>query len=523
MRKRGDTSADEASLMKSGANYDQEETKVHSTSTSGWNGDGKNIVLLLLLYLLQGIPLGLIASIPLMLQNRQVSYKEQAQFSLVYWPFSLKLLWAPIVDSVYSTRMGRRKTWLVPVQYALGLFMLVLSSRVDHLLGSEESSTPDIGQLTMVFFILNFLAATQDIAVDGWALTMLKRQNVGYASTCNSVGQTAGYFLGYVVFVALESPDFCDKYLRTVPDTKGILTLSGFLYFWAIVFLITTTLVWFLKKEEDSCAGPDPEEPNLNVVDTYKLLINIFKLPTIQSTVILLLTCKIGFSASDAITGLKLVENGVPKAQLALLAVPLVPLQIILPLFISRYTAGPLPMQVFLKAIPYRLMFGLVYMALVWMTPAFKGDDDQFPFYYYLIVLIIYAVHQVAVYSMFVAVMAFFAKVSDPAVGGTYMTLLNTVCNLGGNWPSTLALWSVDTLTWKSCQGSSADLHFNDCRNTQQTQECIDAGGRCVVGVDGYYIESVICIIFGVLWLNWGRRTIRQLQAKDETAWKVSG
>lgn len=247
MRKRGDTSADEASLMKSGANYDQEETKVHSTSTSGWNGDGKNIVLLLLLYLLQGIPLGLIASIPLMLQNRQVSYKEQAQFSLVYWPFSLKLLWAPIVDSVYSTRMGRRKTWLVPVQYALGLFMLVLSSRVDHLLGSEESSTPDIGQLTMVFFILNFLAATQDIAVDGWALTMLKRclywcsahsiwlfkviafyrQNVGYASTCNSVGQTAGYFLGYVVFVALESPDFCDKYLRTVPDTKGILTLSG--------------------------------------------------------------------------------------------------------------------------------------------------------------------------------------------------------------------------------------------------------------------------------------------------------
>ena len=26
--------------------------------------------------------------------------------------------------------------------------------------------------------------------------------------------------------------------------------------------------------------------------------------------------------------------------------------------------------------------------------------------------------------------------------GGTYMTLLNTVCNLGGNWPATLALWA---------------------------------------------------------------------------------
>ena len=30
---------------------------------------------------------------------------------------------------------------------------------------------------------------TQDVAVDGWALTMLKPKNVGYASTCNSVGQ----------------------------------------------------------------------------------------------------------------------------------------------------------------------------------------------------------------------------------------------------------------------------------------------------------------------------------------------
>ena len=29
----------------------------------------------------------------------------------------------------------------------------------------------------------------QDVAVDGWALTMLKPKNVGYASTCNSVGQ----------------------------------------------------------------------------------------------------------------------------------------------------------------------------------------------------------------------------------------------------------------------------------------------------------------------------------------------
>lgn len=64
-------------------------------------------------------------------------------------------------------------------------------------------------------------------------------------------------------------------------------------------------------------------------------------------------------------------------------------------------------------------------------------------------------VHQVALYSMYVACMAFHAKVSDPLIGGTYMTLLNTVTNLGGNWPSTVALWMVDPLTSKGCRGAA--------------------------------------------------------------------
>lgn len=53
------------------------------------------------------------------------------------------------------------------------------------------------------------------------------RCNVGYASTCNSVGQTAGFFLGYVLFMAFESPDFCNAYLRTEPSDKGMVTLAG--------------------------------------------------------------------------------------------------------------------------------------------------------------------------------------------------------------------------------------------------------------------------------------------------------
>nr|XP_023020136.1 acetyl-coenzyme A transporter 1-like [Leptinotarsa decemlineata] len=183
-------------------------------------GDGKNILLLFFLYTLQGIPLGLSSAIPMILQNRGVSYKQQAEFSFVFWPFSLKLLWAPLVDSLFSSRIGRRKTWLIPTQYLIGGFMLLLSSHVNKWLG-DDGNQPNTEILTVLFFALNFLAATQDIAVDGWALTMLKKTNVGHASTCNSVGQTTGYFLSYVVFMALESSTFFFRNGSQILITKG--------------------------------------------------------------------------------------------------------------------------------------------------------------------------------------------------------------------------------------------------------------------------------------------------------------
>ena len=156
----------------------------------GLKGDYSNIMLLIFLYVLQGIPLGLGGSIPMLLQSRKVSYKDQAMFSFIYWPFSIKLLWAPLVDALYIQWFGRRKTWLVPTQYFIGLFMIFLSTHVNDLLGTEadaEEGKVNILTLTFVFFCLNFLAATQDIAVDGWALTMLARL-VGLFLTFCSLG-----------------------------------------------------------------------------------------------------------------------------------------------------------------------------------------------------------------------------------------------------------------------------------------------------------------------------------------------
>jgi len=57
--------------------------------------------------------------------------------------------------------------------YFIGIFFFITGYYINEWL--DNSSKLNINALTLVFFILNFLAATQDIIVDGWALTMLKK------------------------------------------------------------------------------------------------------------------------------------------------------------------------------------------------------------------------------------------------------------------------------------------------------------------------------------------------------------
>ena len=179
--------------------------------------DAASLALLLLLYTLQGIPMGLSGSIPFLLQSK-ISWTQQGNFSMVTLPFSLKLFWAPLVDSLYVRSFGRRKSWLVPVQIVCGLMMLWGKGRIAHWLGDVDGSAPDVGTLTLYFMTLFFLMATQDIAVDGWALTMLSDANKGYASTCNSVDTTPFVVekLGAVVSSRQGSP----SRLRVPPQTS---------------------------------------------------------------------------------------------------------------------------------------------------------------------------------------------------------------------------------------------------------------------------------------------------------------
>ncbi len=139
--------------------------------------DRRNFLLLVLLYFLQGIPMGLAGgSVPVLLKSH-LSYGQIGIFSLASYPYSLKLLWSPIVDAVWSTRLGRRKTWIMPIQVLSGLGMIYLGGRVKEMMvkaGADGGA--GVWGFTWWWFFLVLMCATQDIAVDGGNLLLRNAQ-----------------------------------------------------------------------------------------------------------------------------------------------------------------------------------------------------------------------------------------------------------------------------------------------------------------------------------------------------------
>lgn len=112
-----------------------------------------------------------------LIQEKHINGEQIATLRLIAWPFTIKFLWAPFMDTYYSRSFGRRKTYLVPAQLALsGILLIGGYFYVDWM------SNADIKSITLLGLLCMFLVTIQDIAVDSWSVELLHESNVAYAS-----------------------------------------------------------------------------------------------------------------------------------------------------------------------------------------------------------------------------------------------------------------------------------------------------------------------------------------------------
>jgi MFS transporter, PAT family, solute carrier family 33 (acetyl-CoA transportor), member 1 len=414
--------------------------------------DKRNFLLLCLLYFLQGIPMGLaMGSVPFLLKGR-FSYGQIGIFSLAAYPYALKLLWSPIVDAVWSRRFGRRKSWITPIQTISGISMIWLGKSIDKMMvvaGEHEGA--GVWTFTGWWFLLVMLCATQDIAVDGWAISLLSIPNLSYASTAQTVGLTAGSFLSHTVFLAFNAPDFANRWFRSSPQDYGLLSLGGYMEFWGWIYLIVTLGLVILKKE-------DKTKERDGIMEVYRSMVGVLKLRNIHTLIIIMLIAKLGFVTNDAVTNLKLLDKGFGQANLALVVLIDFPFEISLGYYAGKWSAQYTPLRLWCWAFAARLLAAVFAQITIMIYPS-----NPVPTWYMIVVILehIYSTFMSTV--MFVAGSAFFARIADPAIGGTYMTMLATYVALIPICFFLLTLRNSACQTWAAHSPKSSSLSWLIC------------------------------------------------------------
>ncbi|MBF3158671.1 MFS transporter, partial [Pseudomonas aeruginosa] len=147
------------------------------------------VITLALLYLSQGIPIGLaMDALPTLLRQDGAPLQALAFLPLVGLPWVVKFLWAPWVDNHWSRRFGRRRSWILPMQCIVLACLLGLAT-----FGLGVASA---GWAVGLLALASLASATQDIATDGMAAEHFSGELLAKVNAVQIAGVMIGFFGG---------------------------------------------------------------------------------------------------------------------------------------------------------------------------------------------------------------------------------------------------------------------------------------------------------------------------------------
>nr|WP_106477046.1 MFS transporter [Phytohalomonas tamaricis] len=197
--------------------------------------------------------------------------------ALLSLPYSLKFLWAPLLDSWSPPWLGRRRGWLITVQ-------LLLTAAIMSIALFSPSTQPLL--IGLIALLISLFSATQDIVIDAYRREHLPERELGLGSGFYVYGYrvgmllasgggmvladfigfqatylTMGAILGTCMLVTLLAPE-PDKVSASLPTNQGGSKHQIRSTFWEPIrnFLQRPSALWLLLfillyKLGDSVAG----------------------------------------------------------------------------------------------------------------------------------------------------------------------------------------------------------------------------------------------------------------------------
>lgn len=247
------------------------------------------LLLLSVLYFAQGLPYGFQANaLPLYMRESGISLTKVGLASALALPWLLKVLWSPFVDRHGSPVFGRRKSWIVPMQVAMTLCAMA------------AAFTPVKTELTLLLLLillLNFFAATQDIAVDGLAVDILSARELGLGNAAQVNGYKVGMLVGGSLLVAWSA-------------TIG---WQGLFFAMAALFGAVMLMSWLYREAPGVHEGPAYLAWGVLALRLKQAL----KLPGTGLSLFAIATHKVGEALADKMFGPFLIDHGYPVETVA--------------------------------------------------------------------------------------------------------------------------------------------------------------------------------------------------------------
>lgn len=145
----------------------------------------RRVFIMLLLGFSSGLPFMLVfGTMSAWLREAGVSRTEIGLMSYVGLAYTIKFLWAPVIDQIrlpwLADRLGKRRAWMIVAQALVALALVGISF-----------CDPKVALLPIAFLalMLAFSSATQDISVDAWRIEAASDEKQG--------AMAAAYQLGY--------------------------------------------------------------------------------------------------------------------------------------------------------------------------------------------------------------------------------------------------------------------------------------------------------------------------------------
>ena len=250
--------------------------------------------LLSMLYFAQGLPSGLLGkALPPLLRDQGVSLSAIGFTALLALPWTLKFLWAPFLD-----RFWTRRRWLLTLNLATCGLMLLVASR-----DFGDWVSQSFALLLAVLFLMNLVAATQDIATDGLAVSRLEPRLRGLGNSVQVIGYKIGMIVGGGLLLWL------------------VARFGWHLSYSALALLIVPVLlpVWFMRETPAARRGAAESEEWQGWHGYVRLFADFLSRPRMGWWLVTVATFKAGDSLASHMIGPLLSDQGLSLADIGLL------------------------------------------------------------------------------------------------------------------------------------------------------------------------------------------------------------